>query len=109
MDEPGPGLYLSGLKGVVMPASVLVVPFREVRHLQPDDCLHWEPIGFRGRLDDWKVPAHCHEALHQFNFLESGSVEATFYGSVLTLSAPAAWMVAPRVMHGFAYASESTG
>jgi AraC family transcriptional activator of pobA len=109
MDEHGPGLYLSGLKEPPMPASVLVIPYREVRHLQPDDCLHWEPIEYRGRLNGWNVPPHCHEALHQFNFLESGTVEATFDGTVLTLAAPAVWMVAPGVMHGLDYAPESTG
>ena len=91
------------------PASLLMVPFREVRHFQPDDCLHYEPIDVRGRLHQWTIPAHRHEGLHQFKLLERGSVVATIDGVCHRLKAPAAVMVAPGVMHGFVYESDSAG
>ena len=91
------------------PGSLLMVPFREVRHFQPDDCLHYEPIGIRGKLHQWKIPVHRHEELHQFELLERGAVVATIDGIRHELTAPAAWMVAPGVMHGFAYEPDSAG
>jgi AraC family transcriptional regulator, transcriptional activator of pobA len=91
------------------PGPLLMVPFREVRHFQPDDCLHYEPIGVRGELHQWKIPAHRHDELHQFELLERGSVVATIDGSRHRLSAPATWMVAPGVMHGFVFEPDSAG
>jgi AraC family transcriptional regulator, transcriptional activator of pobA len=88
---------------------LLMVPFREVRHFQPDDCLHYEPIEVRGRIHQWVIPAHRHEALHQFEMLEVGSVVATIDGKSYALSAPAAWMVIPGTMHGFVYEPDSVG
>ena len=88
------------------PASLLMVPFREVRHFQPDDCLHYEPIDVRGRLHQWTIPAHRHEGLHQFKLLERGSMVATIDGGCHRLRAPAAMMVAPGVMHGFVFEAE---
>jgi AraC family transcriptional regulator, transcriptional activator of pobA len=89
--------------------SLLMVPFREVRHFQPDDCLHYEPIDVRGRLHQWTIPAHRHDGLHQFKLLERGSMVATIDGGCHKLRAPAALMVAPGVMHGFAFGSNSAG
>ena len=31
---------------------LLLVPFTEVRHDQPDDCLHYEPVAVRGQEID---------------------------------------------------------
>jgi AraC family transcriptional activator of pobA len=90
-------------------APLLMVPFREVRHFQPDDCLHYEPIEVRGRLHDWTTPAHRHEMLHQFEWLEHGSAAATIDGRRHTLVGPAAWMIPPGVMHGFVYERDSAG
>ncbi len=91
------------------PAPLLMVPFREVRHFQPDDCLHYEPIDVRGRLHQWTIPAHRHEGLHQFKLLERGSMVATIDGGSHRLRAPAAMMVPPGVMHGFVYETDSAG
>jgi AraC family transcriptional activator of pobA len=94
-----------------MPAvdPLLVVPFREVRHFQPDDCLHYEPIELRGRMHHWTIPAHRHEALHQFEMLDRGSVVARIDDSSEQLVAPAAWMVTPGTIHGFVYEPNSAG
>ena len=90
-------------------APLLLVPFREVRHEQPDDCLHYEPVAVRGRLHDWTIPAHRHDALHQFQLLEKGNASATIDGAVREVHAPAIVMIAPGSIHGFRYARHSAG
>lgn len=90
-------------------APLLTVSFREVRHFEPDDCLHYERLEKRGLLHRWVIPAHRHEALYQFQLLERGSVTATFDGALSRLTAPAAWMIAPGTVHGFAFAPGSAG
>jgi AraC family transcriptional regulator, transcriptional activator of pobA len=88
---------------------LLLVPFREVRHDQPDDVLYYEPINVRARLHQWTIPAHRHEGLHQFQFLAQGSVQATLDGEPCALKAPMALMVPPGVVHGFVYERDSGG
>jgi AraC family transcriptional regulator, transcriptional activator of pobA len=90
-------------------APLLTVSYREVRHFEPDDCLHYERLEKRGRLHRWLIPSHRHEALYQFQLLERGSVTATVDGTLSRLTAPAAWMIAPDTLHGFAFAPGSTG
>ncbi len=90
-------------------ARLLIIPFREVRHFQPDDCLHYEPIEIRGRQHGWNIPVHAHEALYQFEFLERGRVAANLDGYCHRLTAPAAWMVPPGVVHGFVFGEDSSG
>jgi AraC family transcriptional activator of pobA len=87
----------------------LAVAFREVRHDQPDDFLHYEPIAVRGRLHQWQIPAHRHEGLHQFQLLERGSALATLDGDTVRLRAPAGLMLAAGAVHAFTYAPESAG
>ena len=90
-------------------ASLLTVSYREVRHFEPDDCLHYERLERRGKLHRWVIPAHRHEALYQFKLLERGSVTAAIDGAASRLAAPAAWMIAPGAIHSFAFAPGSTG
>ena len=92
-------------------APLLLVPFREVRHAQPDDCLHYESVAVRGRLHDWTIPAHRHDGLHQFQLLErgSGSASATIDGVAHAIAAPAIVMIAPGSVHGFRYARNTAG
>jgi AraC family transcriptional activator of pobA len=89
--------------------SLMMVPFREVRHSKPDDFLHYEPIHVRGKLHHWVIPAHRHEDLHQFQFISRGAIEATLDGERKVLHAPAAIMIAPGVVHGFVYEQDSIG
>ena len=88
---------------------MLIVPFREVRHDQPDECLHYEPISVRGREHNWTIPAHQHDGLHQYQLLVSGAARATIDGQQFNLRAPAVLMIAPGSVHGFVYAPESSG
>ena len=91
------------------PAPLLMVPFREVRHFQPEDSLFYEPIQVRGQQYGWTIPAHRHDGLHQFQLLHQGSAVATLDGEPIEMKAPAALMVAPGVVHGFVYAQDSVG
>jgi AraC family transcriptional regulator, transcriptional activator of pobA len=88
---------------------LLMVPFREVRHDQPDDCLHYETVTVRGQLHHWTIPAHRHEGLHQFQLLERGGATATIDGESHAVTAPAIMMLAPGSVHGFVYAPDSAG
>lgn len=86
-----------------------IVPYREVRHDQPDDCLHYETIATRATPMDWTIPAHRHEGLHQFQLLEQGHVQGSIDGQAFSASAPVMLMLAPGSVHGFTYAPGSVG
>jgi AraC family transcriptional regulator, transcriptional activator of pobA len=90
-------------------ATLIMVPFREVRHSQPEDSLYVESINVRGQEYEWTIPAHRHEGLHQFQLLTHGSARATLDGAAVEITAPAALMVAPGVVHGFVYERSSAG
>ena len=36
--------------------AIRPVPFREVRHDQPDDCVHYEPVATRFAAMNWTIP-----------------------------------------------------
>ena len=91
------------------PSNLLVVPFREVRHFMPEDSLHVEAIGVRAQQHHWRIPAHRHEGLHQFQLLTAGALVGTLDGERHALRAPVALMVAPGVVHGFDYEPDSVG
>jgi AraC family transcriptional regulator, transcriptional activator of pobA len=91
------------------PSPLLLVPYREVRHDQPDDCLHYEQVAVRGAEMDWTIPAHCHEGLHQFQLLAQGSVEGTIDGRAFRADAPVLLMLAPGSVHGFTYTRNAVG
>lgn len=90
-------------------APLLVVPFREVRHFKPEDSLHFEAIRVRASQHGWTIPAHRHEGLHQFQLLAEGAMVGMLDGERHVLKAPAAVMVAPGVVHSFAYEPDSVG
>lgn len=91
------------------PPALLLVPFREVRHDEPDDCLHYESVAVRGAEMDWTIPAHRHEGLHQFQFLEKGSMRGTIDGRAFEAEAPVMLMLAPGSVHGFTYTRDAVG
>jgi AraC family transcriptional activator of pobA len=90
-------------------APLLLVPFREVRHEQPDDCLHYEPVAVRGQEMDWTIPAHRHEGLHQIQFLERGRISGTVDGKAVQARAPAILLIAPGSVHGFRHTHDTAG
>ncbi|WP_137920206.1 AraC family transcriptional regulator [Hydrogenophaga sp. 2FB] len=90
-------------------SPLLLVPFREVRHDQPDDCLHYESVAVRGAEMDWTIPAHRHEGLHQFQMLEQGGVRGTIDGREFEAQAPVLLMLAPGSVHGFTYTPDTVG
>ncbi|MBH1962690.1 MAG: helix-turn-helix domain-containing protein [Comamonadaceae bacterium] len=91
------------------PSPLLMVPFREVLHGQPDDCLHYESVAVRGTEMDWTIPAHRHEGLHQFQFLDRGEIAGTIDGCEFKASAPVMLLLAPGSVHGFTYSRDSSG
>ncbi|NML44015.1 helix-turn-helix domain-containing protein [Ramlibacter sp. G-1-2-2] len=90
-------------------APLFLVPFREVRHDQPDDCLHYEAVAVRGEEMNWTIPAHRHEGLHQFKLVVQGSFHGTIEGQAVECTAPALVLVAPGAMHGFTYTHDVVG
>lgn len=99
----------SGTFPASMTTHPLAIAFREVRHFKPDDWLHCEPIALRGQQLDWTIPAHRHEGLHQFQFLQRGRAEVTLDEQRLDMKAPAMLMVAPGCVHAFRYQPGSVG
>ena len=91
MDAGGTCWYFSGMKS----EPLLLVPFREVRHDRPDDCVHYEPVAVRGEEMDWTIPAHRHEGLHQFQLLARGTAQGTVDGRSFEGAAPLLLMIAP--------------
>jgi AraC family transcriptional activator of pobA len=86
-----------------------LVPFREVRHDQPDDCLHYEAVAVRGEEMHWTIPAHRHEGLHQFQLLASGAMHGVIDGQDFACEAPALLLLAPGSVHGFTYTPDAVG
>lgn len=99
------------LPSIVKPsqAPLLLVPFKEVRHEQPDDCLHYEPVAVRGEEMNWTIPAHRHDGLHQIQFLESGQISGTVDGQAVQADAPALLLIAPGSVHGFTHTRDTRG
>lgn len=89
--------------------ALLHVPFSEVRHEEPDDCLHYESVAVRGSEMDWTIPAHRHESLHQFQLLEQGAVQGTVDARAFEAQAPVLLMLAPGSVHGFTYTRHAVG
>lgn len=114
MDASRQTLRVSGtaacrMRGMTTAPTPLLVPFREVRHEQPDDCLHYEPVAVRGREMGWTIPAHRHQGLHQFQWLEAGHVAGEIDGRQFCADAPALLMLAPDAVHGFTYSPDAVG
>lgn len=111
MEKAGANRCFSGIadNAPMKPPPLLLVPFREVRHDQPDDCLHYEAVAVRGREMDWTIPAHRHEGLHQFQLLARGSVRGTIDGVSFEATAPVLMLLAPGSVHGFRYTRDAVG
>lgn len=86
-----------------------LVAFREVRHQQPDDCLHYEPVAVRGREMDWTIPAHRHEGLHQLQLLVRGRLSGEVDGRAIAGKAPLLLLLPPGAVHGFRYTRGAQG
>lgn len=98
-----------GMPAVRAPAAARLVPFTEVRHQQPDDCLHHELVAVRGREMDWTIPAHRHDGLHQFQLLLRGSLRGEVDGRPLAARAPVLLLLPPGTVHGFSYTRGASG
>ncbi len=92
-----------------MKPAPIAVAFREVRHFRPDDWLHCETLADRAETLGWTIPAHRHEALHQFQFLRQGRASVTLDGRAAELRAPALLMMAPGCVHAFCFEPGADG
>lgn len=90
-------------------SAPIAVAFREVRHDQPDDCLHCEAIAVRNALHQWAIPEHRHEGLHQFLWLDRGTARVRLDGQAFEVAAPAAFSLPPGCVHAFDYSADSAG
>ncbi|HYP85923.1 helix-turn-helix domain-containing protein [Variovorax sp.] len=88
---------------------LLLVPYKEVRHEQPDDCLHYEAVAVRGREMNWTIPAHRHQGLHQIQLLERGRISGTVDGRPVQAQAPAVLLIAPGSVHAFRHSRDAAG
>ena len=107
---PLTGVFRHRIENAAMqPPAPLVIPYREVRHDQPDDCLHYESVAIRGTEMDWTIPAHRHDGLHQFQWLQQGAVKGSIDGRGFEASGPAMLMLAPGSVHALTYRPDSVG
>ena len=110
MHRPAaPSIHQKSRSGRTTAAAPLAVAYREVRHAQPEDCLHVEALSVRGQPQGWTIPAHRHEGLHQFQWLSHGQALCRLDSAEQRLAAPAALLVAPGTVHGFDYLADTQG
>jgi len=67
------------------------------------DVLHCESISARSVLHDWRFSPHRHHGLYQFFLISGGGGTATVDGAEFRLEPPAALLVPPLSVHGFAF------
>lgn len=90
-------------------SAPIAVAFREVRHEQPDDCLHCEAIAVRNALHQGAIPEHRHEGLHQFQWLAAGTARVRLDGRAIDVVAPAAFSLPPGCVHAFQHSADAAG
>ncbi|WP_372884062.1 helix-turn-helix domain-containing protein [Shimia sp.] len=73
------------------------------------DVVHCETIEVRSQANNWEFRPHRHARLHQFLLLESGGGEAILEDRRHRLEAGMLINVPVGVVHGFAFAPETTG
>jgi AraC family transcriptional activator of pobA len=71
--------------------------------------LHLEALADRTVPSDWNIRAHAHGNLNHVFFIASGSGRITADGTVIAFAAPCLLLVPAGVVHGFAYAPDTTG
>jgi AraC family transcriptional activator of pobA len=71
--------------------------------------LHLEPLEERSRPSDWNIRPHAHANLNHMFFITAGSGLMQADGESIGVAAPCLLLVPARTVHGFSYASETTG
>ena len=74
-----------------------------------DRFLHLEPIDLRTRPADWNIRPHTHANLCHVFHIEQGGGEMRADARVIPFQAPCLLLLPSRVVHGFAYESETAG
>ncbi|MBP6156424.1 MAG: helix-turn-helix domain-containing protein [Polaromonas sp.] len=71
--------------------------------------LHIEEIQSRSRLYHWEIDPHVHHGLYQVVWLQAGVADLVLDNVHETVTAPAAIVIPPRVVHGFHFTPETHG
>lgn len=71
--------------------------------------LHIEEIQSRSRLYQWEIDPHVHRGLYQVVWLQGGMADLVLDNVHETVTAPAAIVVPPRVVHGFHFTPVTSG
>jgi len=74
-----------------------------------DRFLHLEPIDLRTRPADWNIRPHTHANLCHVFYIEAGGGEMRADARVIPFQSPCLLLLPSRVVHGFAYESETAG
>ena len=74
-----------------------------------DRFLHVENLDDRSRPSDWNIRPHAHDNLNHVFHIADGGGEMRAEAQVLPFAGPCLLFVPARVVHGFAYSSETTG
>lgn len=74
-----------------------------------DRFLHLEPIDLRTRPANWNIRPHTHANLCHVFHIEQGGGEMRADARVIPFQAPCLLLLPSRIVHGFAYESETAG
>ncbi len=74
-----------------------------------DRFLHVESLDDRSRPSDWNIRPHAHDNLNHVFYIAEGGGEMQVEIEVIAFAAPCLLLVPARVVHGFAYMTETAG
>jgi AraC family transcriptional activator of pobA len=74
-----------------------------------DRFLHIENLDDRSRASDWNIRPHAHTNLNHIFYIAQGGGEMRAEDQVLPFIGPCLLLVPARVVHGFAYETDTTG
>lgn len=74
-----------------------------------DGFVHIELLDDRSRPSEWTIQPHAHADLHHLFFIATGGGSMRAESQTIAFTAPALLIVPATMVHGFAWASESTG
>ena len=65
------------------------------------DLLHWESIGARSRLHDWRIAPHRHDELAQLLYVQRGPATVHLDGRTQRIGGATVIWLPPMCVHGF--------
>jgi AraC family transcriptional activator of pobA len=101
-----PDLPVMTPENAVVPSCFL---FGEPPRAVSDRFLHLEALDDRSRPSHWHIRAHAHADLNHVFFIDAGGGTMTAEARAVAFGAPCLIIVPAGVVHGFAFAPETTG